>query len=72
MDIICYIGHGLITFFVNRSWHAIRIRADVAGDIKLNFSERPSSLRASLIASLMANKMDEAKNNGGSPTAFDE
>lgn len=29
-------------------------------------------MRASLIASLIAKKIDDAKNNGGSPTAFDE
>lgn len=52
------------------SSQAIRIRADVAGESKRNSKDAPASRRASLIASLMAKNADDARNSGGSPTAF--
>lgn len=58
---------------VNSSKQAILIRSGVAGVSKGNhFLPRPTSARAALIASLIAKKTDDARKNGGSPTAFDE
>ena len=42
----------------------------VAGAFMLNFLDNPLSIRAALMASLAAKKTEEAKNNGGSPTAL--
>ena len=58
---------------VNSSKQAILIRSGVAGVSKGNHSlPRPTSARAALTASLIANKTDDARKNGGSPTALDE
>lgn len=69
---VFFLQFRVFTCCVNLSWHAIRILAALAGEIKLKLSSTPSSRRAALMASLMANRIDDAKNNGGSPTAFDE
>lgn len=52
------------------SSQAIRIRAEVAGESKRNSGETPASARAALIASFIAKKAEHARNNGGSPTAW--
>lgn len=57
---------------INSSVHAIRIRSGVAGLSRGNQSVQPTSARAAIMASFMAKKTDEARKNGGSPTAFDE
>jgi len=57
------------TFIVKLSIHALRIRATVAGASSLKWPWIFISLRAALIASLIAKNADDAKNNGGSPTA---
>ena len=49
---------------------ALRIRAAVAGASNLKYLWIFISLRAALIASLMAKNADDARNNGGSPTAY--
>lgn len=49
--------------------HASRIRAAVAGASSLKYPSIFISLRAALIASLIAKNADDAKNSGGSPTA---
>lgn len=59
-----------ITVSVIESTQAILIRAHVAGTSNENSAETPASIRADLIASLMAKKTDAAKNSGGSPTAW--
>ena len=51
--------------------HAIRIRAEVAGESNLKYPLIFISFRAALIASFIAKKTDEAKNRGGSPTAYE-
>lgn len=51
---------------------AIRILSGVAGLSRGNQSWQPTSALAEIIASLMAKKTDEARKNGGSPTALDE
>lgn len=56
------------TFFVIPSTHASLILEAVAGEIRLKFGVKPSSFRAAPIASFIAKNIDEAKNNGGSPT----
>lgn len=56
----------------NSSRQAIRTRSGVAGLSRGNQSLFPTSLRAATIASLMAKKTEEARKNGGSPTALDE
>ncbi|KAG9131524.1 hypothetical protein Leryth_022050 [Lithospermum erythrorhizon] len=63
---------GPIIVSVNSSKQAIRMRSGVAGVSRGNQSDRPSSLLADIMASLMAKKTDEARKNGGSPTALDE
>ena len=47
----------------------MRIFSAVAGAKSSNGSALPFSLRKVLTASLMAKNTDDAKNNGGSPTA---
>ena len=58
------------TFDVILSKQAILICAAVHGAFKLNEVVIPYSRLAALIASLIANKEADAKNNGGSPTAY--
>lgn len=60
------------TFWVISSSHAIRMRSAVAGESKSNTWLAPVSDRAALIACLIAKNMLEAKNSGGSPTAYDK
>lgn len=57
---------------VNSSKQAILIRSGVAGLSSGNHSLCPDSALAALMASLIAKKTDEARKNGGSPTALDE
>lgn len=52
------------------SSQAIRIRSGVAGLSNGNRPIRPTSSLADLIASLIAKKTDEPRNNGGSPIAL--
>lgn len=47
----------------------MRIRAEVAGASSRNSKGTPASARAALIASSIAKYAEDAKNNGGSPTA---
>lgn len=54
------------------SKQAILIRSGVAGLSRGNQSVRPTSVLAALIASFIAKKTDDARKNGGSPTALDE
>ena len=54
------------------STHAILILSGVAGLSRGNQSRWPSSALAAAIASFIANKTEEARKNGGSPTALDE
>lgn len=61
-----------LTKDVNSSKQAIRILSGVAGLSRGNQSSHPISALAALIASLMAKNTDDARKNGGSPTAFDE
>ena len=49
---------------------AILIFSAVAGESNLNMLSKFSCSLADLIASLIAKKIDAAKNNGGSPTAL--
>lgn len=56
----------------NSSKHAILIRSGVAGVSRGNQPVRPTSVLAALIASFIAKKTDDARKNGGSPTALDE
>lgn len=58
--------------FVNSSAHAMRIRSGVAGVSSTNHPLCPLSFLAALIASLIANRADVARNRGGSPTALEE
>ena len=48
------------------------MRSGVAGLSRGNQSLQPTSALAAVMASLMAKKTDEARKNGGSPTALDE
>lgn len=57
---------------VNSSAQAIRILSGVAGLSRGNQPWNPDSALAAIIASLIAKNTDEARKNGGSPTAFDE
>ena len=59
----------ILTRRVNSSSHAMRIRSAVAGESNRKLPTRPDSFRAYPIASWIAKKTEEAKNNGGSPTA---
>lgn len=52
------------------SSQAIRMRAEVAGASKRNSKDTPASARAAFIASFIAKNADDARNNGGSPTAW--
>ena len=49
---------------------AKRTLAVFAGESNLKKSSIPSSLRASFMAFLNAKNTEDAKNNGGSPTAY--
>lgn len=60
----------LFTLTVISSSQAIRIRAAVAGESSLNAPVKPLSILAAVMASLIAKKTDEARNRGGSPTAY--
>jgi len=60
----------IFTLTVISSSQAIRIRATVAGESSLNAPVKPFSFLAAVMASLIAKKTDEARNRGGSPTAF--
>lgn len=62
----------LINGAVNSSKQAILILSGVAGLSRGNHSLCPVSALAAMIASLMAKKTDEARKNGGSPTALEE
>lgn len=57
---------------VNSSKQAILILSGVAGLSRGNHPVCPASALAAEMASLIAKKTDEARKNGGSPTAFDE
>lgn len=59
-----------LTISVILSMHAILILAAVAGESNLNHSVLPDSFLAALIASRIAKKIDDDRNNGGSPTAY--
>jgi hypothetical protein len=59
----------IFTLAVISSSQAIRIRAAVAGESSLNVPFSPVSALAAVMASLIAKKIDEARNRGGSPTA---
>ena len=58
------------TFLVKLSMHAIRIRAEVAGESSLKYPLTFISSLAAIIASFIAKNMEHAKNSGGSPTAY--
>ena len=60
----------IFTMTVISSSQAIRMRATVAGESSLNAPVKPLSILAAVMASLIAKKIDEARNRGGSPTAF--
>lgn len=60
------------TFVVRWSSQAMRMRSAVAGESKRNRPDKPDSILAKEIASLMAKKTLEARNKGGSPTAYDK
>jgi len=60
----------IFTLAVISSSQANRIRAVVAGESSLNASVKPLSILAAVMASLIAKKTDEARNRGGSPTAY--
>lgn len=61
----------IFTLTVISSSQAIRIRAAVAGESSLNhLPVKPLSILAAVMASLIAKKTDEARNKGGSPTAY--
>jgi hypothetical protein len=60
----------MFTLTVISSSQAIRIRAAVAGESSLNVPVKPLSILAAVMASLIAKKTDEARNRGGSPTAY--
>jgi hypothetical protein len=60
----------IFTLTVISSSQAIRIRAAVAGESSLNAPVKPFSVLAAVMASLIAKKIDEARNRGGSPTAY--
>ena len=51
---------------------AMRILSGVAGLSNENQSSYPSSALAAAMASLMAKNTEEARKNGGSPTALEE
>ena len=51
------------------SVHAILMSAAVAGLLRRNADEHSASSRADFMASSIAKKADEARNNGGSPIA---
>lgn len=55
--------------FVNSSSHAIRMRAEVAGEGKGKLVLIPRSFLAAAIASLMAKNVEIPRKSGGSPTA---
>jgi len=57
---------------VNSSKQAIRILSGVAGLSRGNQSLYPISALAAMMASLMANNTEDARKNGGSPTALEE
>jgi hypothetical protein len=59
----------VFTLAVISSSQAIRIRAAVAGESSLKVPFSPLSDLADVMASLIAKKIDEARNRGGSPTA---
>ncbi len=59
-----------ITFLIKSSSQAIRIRSAVAGEFKEKVPVSPDSILADLMASLIAKNTLEAKNRGGSPTAY--
>lgn len=60
---------GISMSLVNSSSHAMRMRAEVAGECKVNDGSAPRSFLAAAIASLMAKNVEIPRKRGGSPTA---
>jgi len=59
-----------MTWLVNSSTQAIRMRSAVAGLSNGNGASKPASLRAAAMASLMEKKTVVASPSGGSPIAY--
>lgn len=60
---------GMSMSLVNSSSQAMRMRAEVAGECKVNLELAPRSFLAAAIASLIAKNAEIPRKRGGSPTA---